>query len=469
VLQFAVGDQAIEGPKRRASEALTSVERQIRSWPVAATDKRSAVPVFGLPRRRVLSQLGELWPSARPPRVAHVLSPFFDSPPRDHVTIEGLIKLLAQRGERDVMFYVRADDLPDGRIRAYAPLGMIQKALKSCQVTVSRVSQEQNGELRNLHAKMSSLRNDEWQILMIGSSNFTTAGFGAIEGLGNCEANLVYRMNTADSDFTLFDKIWPEKCDDSLDPESADIIWEPEREEDESGVYGAALPAAFQEAIFVPGEKPVLRIILANGLPAVWTIRVPDGPEILRGSDQIGAGSHDSDWTGPTLPLVLEVSWELAQGLAVANWPVNVSSPAALPPPDALRNLSLEELLEILSSTRSLPQAVVEVVRHRTHRPREDVELDPLKRLDSQAFLLRRSKRVAVALDRLRDRLEQPALTRETFDWRLYGPVGPMTLAQAMIKEAKLLGEAKFCLAELAEHSVVSMRGNRRWEAFRGA
>jgi len=448
VLQLAVGDQTAEGPKRRAGAALTSVRGHIGNWPTGATDKRTAAPVFGLPGRRVLSRLRDLWPSAKPPRAAHVLSPFFDSPPGDQVAVNGFMKLLAKKGKRRLDFSVRVDDLPDGRRRFYAPKGMIQSARETCDVVVHRISHEQNGELRDLHAKMITLRNDEWQMLLIGSSNFTKAGVGAIEGHGNCEANLVYRMRVSDSDFTVFANIWPETCVES-DPDSNDIIWDPEREEDEGGVLGPPLPAAFQEAIFVPGLLPLLRIVLAPCLPAVWAIRIPDGPEVLSASNSTAVGSHEINWTGRP-PFVLRVSWEHAEGEAVASWPVNVSDPAALPPPDALRNLSLEELLEILASARSLPQAVVEVLRRRTKRTSLDNELDPLKRVDCQGFLLRRTKRVAVALERLRERLERPALTREAFEWRLRGPIGPMTLAHALIQGAKLPGEAKFCLAELA-------------------
>jgi hypothetical protein len=450
VLRLAIGDQVPEGPKRRAREALASVRRQIKTWPTVVTNSRIAVPVFGLPGQGVLSRFKELWPSAGPPRIAHVLSPFFDCPPRDGVAVDALVKLLAKKGDRGVRFYVRADNLADGRIRAYAPKGMIKLAAKTCNVGVSRVSPEQNGEIRALHAKMLILGNREWQMLLIGSSNFTTSGLGAIDGRSSCEANLVYCMRTSDSDFSVFDDLWPEQCDEDLDPESDAIIWDPVREEDEDGVFGPPLPAAFQEAIFVPGVKPSLRIVLAQGLPAVWAIRIPDGPSVLSASDSAGAGTHNIDWTARPVPFVLEVSWKSDESVAVASWPVNVSNPAALPPPDAFRNLTLEELLEILASVRSLPQAVVEVLRRRNNRPRRDIELNPLKRLDSQALLLRRTKRVAVALERLRERLEQPALVRDAFEWRLRGPIGPMTLAHALTQEAKLPGEAKFCLAELA-------------------
>ena len=41
-------------------------------------------------------------------------------------------------------------------------------------------------------------------------------------------------------------------------------------------------------------------------------------------------------------------------------------------------------------------------------------------------------------------------MTREGFEWRLDGPVGPTALAKAFVGEAKQSGEAAFFLAELA-------------------
>jgi hypothetical protein len=144
------------------------------------------------------------------------------------------------------------------------------------------------------------------------------------------------------------------------------------------------------------------------------------------------------------------VSWLDKDEIAVANWPVNVSNPGSLPPPEVLRHLTLEELLEILSSSRPMHDAVAHVLQKRINATRVDIELDPLQRHDSQTFLLRRTKRVAVALERLRERLERPVLTRDAFEWRLNGAIGPMTLADAFTREAALPGEAKFYLAELA-------------------
>jgi hypothetical protein len=79
-----------------------------------------------------------------------------------------------------------------------------------------------------------------------------------------------------------------------------------------------------------------------------------------------------------------------------------------------------------------------------------DIQIDPHKRINTETFLLRRTRRVAVALERLRQRLERPVMNVEAFDWRLRGPVGPMAIAAAFRREALSEEESLFFLAELA-------------------
>lgn len=447
VLSFAVGDDGKDTPRDRARHALAAVRRRIRTWPNAHADVEGPIPIFGLPAQSVLEQFAAQRPSGGPARTASIVSPFFDRPGRDHHAINALIAVLAMKRPRDLHFSVRASDLPDGRTRMYAPLSMLKSAQHKCDVHVHKVSAVQKEEVRELHAKMLRLENNQWQMLLAGSSNFTAAG---IAGHGNLEANLVYRVKTSDPQFLRFQAIWPDTSDDEVDLDSPALIWDPEPEEIEGGGDLLPLPASFQDAIFVPGQKAQLTITLTSDLPTKWSIRIPNGRELLGTKMGSGSGQHSISWIDQPVPFVLEVSWAHENENAVANWPVNVSNPGALAPPEALRDLTLEELLEILSSTRPLPDAVVHVLQKRIKAPRAEIELDPLKRRDSQAFLLRRTKRVAVALERLRDRLERPALTTDAFEWRLHGAIGPMTLADAFLREATLPGEAKFYLAELA-------------------
>ena len=47
------------------------------------------------------------------------------------------------------------------------------------------------GDIRALHSKMLALQSDRTLLVMIGSSNFTRAGFGLDSSAANIEANLV--------------------------------------------------------------------------------------------------------------------------------------------------------------------------------------------------------------------------------------------------------------------------------------
>jgi hypothetical protein len=326
----------------------------------------------------------------------------------------------------------------------------VELAATQAELTVRRVLPEQAGELRDLHAKMICIQNDDWCLVLAGSSNFTRAGLGAGGQNVNFEANLAYRVRVSDPDATVLDNVWPELGDD-LDIESEALIWDPQSEAEEDGGALLPLPAGFQEAAYVPGRPASLAVTLSDPLPKEWIIRAPGGSEILSSSRGTGAGEHRVAWESSEVPFVLEVAWQYSGGTAVANWPVNVSNPAKLPPPETLQTLTLEELLQVLASTRPMPEAVAAVLaKRKTKREHGDAELDPLRRFESQSFLLRRTKRLAAALERLRERLERPASSREAYEWRLFGPVGPMALADGYVREACFLGEAKFCLAEIA-------------------
>lgn len=446
---LGVGASESGTPKSRLRDSIQQIRQHVRAWQ-AVESKSDAIPVFNSPSRSAVADLERLWPGNSPPRDAYVVSPFFDHPPNDARAIDSLKAILAKRGDTGTYFFVKTELLPDGRTRVYAPKRICESERAREHIEVIPLERDQQGELREVHSKLLSLGSDDWRLLMIGSSNFTAAGLGATKGVANCEANLIYRLKTTDPSFRRLDRIWPDHAEDPINTDSANLIWEPAFEEDEDGGQACALPGGFEEALFNPGADASLTLTLTKPLPAEWTIRVPAGRTLLA-STETAAGVHAVPWGAMAPPFVLEVTWRSADGQTlVANWPVNVSNPAALPPPEMLRSLSLEELLEILASTRPLPAAVTEALRKREKKSHGDASLDPLKRLDSQAFLLRRTKRLARALDRLRERLELPALTKDAFEWRLRGVVGPLTLADALIKEAKLPGEGRFCLAELA-------------------
>jgi hypothetical protein len=130
---------------------------------------------------------------------------------------------------------------------------------------------------------------------------------------------------------------------------------------------------------------------------------------------------------------------------------VNVLSAEVLPLPADLRSLSLDALIEMLTTSRTFHEALR---AWRKRHERDSVEasdpwLDPHKRVDTSAFLLQRTRRVAAALNGLRQRLEKPVASEAALHWRLRGPIGVLALAGAIKREAKTDAERAFLLLEL--------------------
>nr|MBA3241819.1 hypothetical protein [Acidobacteriota bacterium] len=451
VAALALGDETRPGPKRRALEALSDLRKHVRDWPQASERGARAVPIFGGFSESVFSQVGNAWPGGSPPRTAEVLSPFFDEASNSPEMISGLSGVMAKRRPREIDFYFPAEALPEGKTRVLAPLALVRAARDFGDVKIFEVPPEQGNELRPLHAKMFCLSNDEWRLFLVGSSNFTRAGFGVTNKAANIEANLAYLVRKGDVESNALEQVWPE-VGRELDVNDGGLLWEPTFEEEGEGEAAVALPRSFREALYDAGNKPPRLILsLGDGLPRRWRIKVPDGEEIINSDGwRAGADEFTVVWKDKPVPFVLNVQWQGSGAEYAADWPVNVVELSHLPPPEELRNLKLDELIEILSSTRPLHIATAHVLRKRAKHSAVDIQLDPHKRVNTETFLLRRTKRVAIALERLRQRLERPVMNVEALEWRLRGPVGPRAMAAAFRREAVTEAESLFFLAELA-------------------
>jgi hypothetical protein len=287
---------------------------------------------------------------------------------------------------------------------------------------------------------------------MIGSSNFTSAGTG-LTRRPNLEANLVYVTGTSGKAYKALDQAFPEwrELDGNLRFQT-----EGPSSEDEASPQTVLLPMAFGQAVYAKREDIGDRIQLSfvGSPPSAWTLCMDDGSTVFYDEavwKQQGAAQQVSiPWADTRPPSAFRVRWEGSGGYAW--WPVNVENAASLPPPDELRDLPLEVLIDILTSARPLHQAMKAwILRRKDHGGKQDVvELDPHRRVDTSTFLLQRTRRVSWALTALRERLERPVATHTCLEWRLRGPVGVMALVRALLKEAKSEQEKPFLLAELA-------------------
>ncbi|ODU16139.1 MAG: hypothetical protein ABS80_20670 [Pseudonocardia sp. SCN 72-51] len=456
LLEQTPGGREGEGPSPRVFARIGELRGRLRSWPAARVDSDlSFVP--GTPQTSVIERLGQLRPAGGQTRFVEVVAPFFERDPRSNEVVAALAGLAAQRGDRQMCLDCPVETLPGGETVVRASKKLVDGLREGgADVLVHPVLATQRGEdssaneIRPLHAKMFWLESDRAVTVMIGSSNCTAAGLGTA-AVRNSEANLVYQARLGTPEHKALLATWPATRDEPLDLSDPGLRWEPAIEEGDDAT-GELLPAAFEEALFKAAQPQELRLRLGEGLPAVWAVKGEDGTPVADSTEAGAAGAIVREWHGPSVPVVLVVTWQADGRDSSATWPVNVLDPAALPPPEALRNLTLEELIEVLASTRPLHRAIDDVIERRNRRAaqKDDVELDPHRRVNTEEFLLRRTRRVAMALDRLRERLDRPALSEQSLAWRLEGPLGPVALAEAFVRDARSPGEAAFFLAELA-------------------
>lgn len=414
---------------------------------------RASVLFSGPGSPTIFKSLEELWPKGPSPNLAAVVSPFFDPPDAENRPVSEVWKLLPARGEAELQVHLTTEPIPGtDSVFVHGPKSLELSTNRS-QATTSfyALALEVN---RPLHAKSIWLQNDRWALYMIGSSNFTSAGTGC-SATPNFEANIVYLV---DSDkhphvYKQFMQSFPES-----DLIKQSIEFKPIPNEDEAAEGGLLqLPKQFVSATFDIDEKAQGSVtIQLGGIPAKgWRLVTENEEPFFDEAAWIALDRPDAftvPWNGLRPPSGFHVCW---LGVVGSAWlPVNVRSSESLPPPDELKNLPLEVLINILSSARPLHRVLAEYLNKRKEKHADSNELsniiNPHKRVDTTQFLLQRTRRVSWALNALRERLEKPAATLDALRWRLSGPVGVRVFAEALVREAKSRDEQAFLLSELA-------------------
>ena len=440
---------------------LKRIETNCSQWGVSDDAmRRNSIriqPVFSGPdHTSVFESIDNLWPDGSPPDTGCVLSPFFDRPEVENKPAIELWKLLRQRGEARVQFFVPGEDVvgEDSQF-LNAPESLI-KAQPSRSSVTSEVYRVTLPAGRGLHAKGIWLENERWRLYQIGSSNFTRAGTG-IGKIANFEANLVYIVDSSRDDKArkLLDATFPDG--EFVDLEG-DVKWKTDSEinEDEVGEE-VVLPLEFGNAIYHcdKKQKATIRLSFNGSLPADWSIKT-DAENATFFSQQHweARGKPETcqlDWNSERPPSGFWVQWKDSGGNAW--WPVNVTSGHVLPPPEELKNLPLDVLINILSSARPLHRVLGEYLKRKQKEKATNDDgavVDPHKRVDTSQFLLQRTRRISWALNALRKRLERPVVTIEFLRWRLRGPVGVLALAEALVRDASSDSEKCFLISELA-------------------
>lgn len=448
-------DGLAEGPYARAARTLAAARRELEaiSLPPRWPGRLDARVVLSQPGHSALGLLDELWKGG-PARCATVLSPFFDTTEDANLPMKELARRLAQRGERAIYVLLPVDD-SGSRAVVQAPASLRSAAPPGVALELRIFEGDEEEDRRRLHAKGILLESDAWLVALLGSSNFTTAGLGLSETHGHLELDLGFAAPIESPEGKTLLDLFDLAIGDPFDDEAVD--WRAEADDEEAPVL---LPWGFQRALLDPGppRRVELKLIPAE-LPDSWSLRASDGKVLLDSVSWVERGSPESielPLPGAEATFALLVTWT-AEGIERSiAWAMNVTDRGKLPPRDELCDLTVEEILRALSSSRPIHEALIAALERRAaKRHATGLELDPLKRYSSSGHLIARTRDFSRALAGLKRHLSRPAFSLSSLHWRLAtAPWSPLALSRALLKEADsqraLPGEAAFRLAELA-------------------
>ena len=306
---------------------------------------------------------------------------------------------------------------------------------------------------RALHAKALSLSDEERDLLLCGSSNFTPHGMG--EGVANVEANLCYQ-DRADTRVPLDARLpvrWYEDESDSCD----DVFWpfETESPADERPRQ-PAVPAVFKAISYNEKlGKLTLFFDSAQTMPSLWSLaRSGEGDAVLLDSVHVptvpadGSVSVEVPTTqrGRILTCV-RIAWTDDKGQSQSGWvPVQTDSLDNLLPPEEFRGLSSDHIMNCLISGREPAELVGDDEDETTDTAaKSDCSgaYDPLREIDTTGYTLYQVRKLGQTLAALAERLQKTVRTTEAANYRLrHDPLGPMALADALTKDLTLDSQA---------------------------
>lgn len=465
--RHTAGEATEASPRGRARHTVAALRERVNVSDIRPAARREAHVelVHTLHDGTLLDQAFDACWRGGPPSDATVVSPYFvsrtagaDGRPDGLDAVRGR---LSRRGQVSCEVAVTALELPGGQVRIEAPEVLMSAGRGGLQVSLWKRPEKEID--RTLHAKVMRWARDDWTLMLVGSANCTGAGLGLDGAPRNVELSVAIGDRSSNPTGRALARWLP-----GLHPLPAgEHLWDKAFAEEDSA-FAARLPEKFREALYHPQDDAVTVELGSEHQPDQWEIA--DGDAVRFTSAEHGGERHLTfQLAGEPAPLKLTVTWRDRHGEAQAgDLVVNVGDRGALPPPPELGDLTLEEMLELLSAGSRFRPALQRMLRRRGRLSTTGTglpELDPHARVDTSGFVLQRMRRAGRALEGLRERLERPVAHRDAVQRRLRGPFSPLALRQQLDaacgdgrlgsrEHAFLVAEMILCLRMVAWHVV---------------
>ena len=378
---------------------------------------------------------------------AFVESPSFDLPGTKNEAAEQIWNLLRKNGEVTVTYNLQGRENKKQKsyeIIAPESLTKTTKANQIVKVRLYEAKKSDRGDFhgRMLHSKMLAFVGDKKSLVMIGSSNFSTLGLGLSKKKSNYEANVVFLLNSDKSTDRFIEQILLPS--DEIDIKNAS--WLPDKTVDQAEQIARVPFPDFMRSITFSSkdEESFYTVSFVDNAPE-FTISYPDGRSIdglsvKEKNKLIISVKHIEPHSD------LKIEWEGKSSL----FPVSIESQDAIPAPDYLRKLSLEDLVSLLSSNLPLQKALQRFLRRKKEEEGKfDEVVNPHDRVDTSKYILQRTRQFGWAISALKRQIENNPNTIEQLKWRLSGPVGVFAVKDAILKFFPDSEERTFFLAEM--------------------
>lgn len=377
---------------------------------------------------------------------AYIESPSFDLPETKNEASEQIWSLLNGRSSEPTVTYNlqgRAD--PNGTYDIIAPKNLIvDRRADNTVIKVYEAKKSDKGDFhgRMLHSKLLAFVGDKKSAILVGSSNFSTLGLGLSRKKSNYEANVVFLLDSDKQTERLINQVLLPS--EEVDPENAS--WLPDKTVDQAELIAKVpFPNFIQSITFSSSsDESFYTISFVEDSPE-FIISAPDG----RSLDAITKNEKKKKILSVKHIVPhsdLKIEWEGSSAL----FPVSIESQDAIPAPDYLRNLSLEDIVSLLSSNLPLQKALQRFLRKKKEEDEKVIEVvNPHDRVDTSKFILQRTRQFGWAISALKRQIENNPNTVEQLRWRLSGPVGVIAVKDALFRFFQDPEERTFFLAEM--------------------